>query len=210
MSRKIRQQRQKKRIIILCEGESEITYLGLSVSTYKVERRFVTVRSKPFKNLENILTELENLKPKNGKILPYEEIHLVCDKEKLSNKGRQKSYDNFTAAVKNLQKSFGTTVLKVITSFPSFEFCLLLHFPIEDSEFKKLHDDKELIKALSKQHKNYVKANKKWMEDAIFSKESERKISLFIKRAEKIKPSDNNSWTNLFETVEQIINNSIR
>ena len=210
MSRQIKSQGKKKRILLLCDGESEIVYSTLTISTHKVSERLVAVKTKPFKNLKNILIELKKLKLKTkGMKLAYEEIHLICDKEKLSNKSRQVSYQNFVAEVKKLQKEFDDTTLKIITSFPSFEFFLLLHFPLEDKEFKKLHNDKELIDLLSKQHKNYKKGDKKWMEYAIFKKDYGEKIKRAIDRAIKIKASDSNSWSNVFETVRQILNNSV-
>jgi len=208
MSRKINHQKTKKRILVLSEGKSEITYSTLTASTYKVSERLVSIAREPFKNLENLLKELEKRKPQKGKILPYEEIHLLCDKENLSNKARQKSYKIFVAEIKKLQKDFKNTDLKIITSFPSFEFFLLLHFPITETEFKKLHSDKELLQLLSKQHKNYTKGNQKWLEDSIFNKDSAEKITRAITRAEKLNHSDNNSWSDVFQTVRQIINNS--
>jgi hypothetical protein len=208
MARGIRQQGKKKRILVLCDGESEITYSKLVVSSYNVNKNSVTVVNKPFKNLGNMLAELESRKPEKKEILKYEEIHLICDKEKLSNKSRQASYEKFVAGVNGMRKTFGSTAIKIITSFPAFEFFLSLHFPIKDNEFKKLHTDKELIELLSGQQKNYAKGNEKWLKDAIFSRNPEEKIKQAIERASKIKPSDNNSWSNVFETVRQIINNS--
>lgn len=209
MQRQIRQQGKKKRIFALCDGKSEIEYLTLTTSAYNVDKRLVKIENRPFKNSEEMLAELEKLKPKKKSIkLAYEEIHLICDKEKLENKSRQTSYRKFTTEIKKLQKHFGTTTLKIITSFPTFEFFLLLHFPLKDGEFKKLHDNKELIKLLSSQYKSYSKGSRKWMEDAIFNKEFEKKINLALDRAERIKTSDSNSWTKIFETVRQIIDNS--
>lgn len=209
MSRKARQQGKKKKILILCGGESESVYLNLTVSAYNVDRRrFITIERKIYKNLEDMEARLEDLKPKRGEINRFDEIHLICDKEKLSNKVRQISYNKLKTKINELQKSFVDTELKIIASFPSFEFPLLLHFPIKDAEFSRLHDDKELKTLLSKQHKNYAKGDQKWMEGAIFSKEFDANISRAINRSEKIKTSDNNSWTDLFKTVKQIINNS--
>jgi hypothetical protein len=208
MARKTGAQGKKKRILVLCDGESEITYSSLTVSAYNVNKNLVTVVKKPFKNLETMLAELGNRKPKKKEILKYEEIHLICDKEKLSNKSRQISYEKFIDEVNKIRKSFGSTTIKIVASFPTFEFFLSLHFPIKDKEFKKLHNDRELIELLSKQHQNYTKGSEKWLKDAIFNKHFEEKISLAIERASQIKPSDSNSWSDVFETVRQIINNS--
>ncbi|MBU6339119.1 MAG: RloB domain-containing protein [Rickettsiales bacterium] len=209
MSRKItHHQGRKKRILILCDGESEITYLKLTVAAYNVDKDLVTIINKPFKNLENVLLELEKRKPERKAILKYEEIHLICDKEELNNKKRQNSYQSFIKKVDQIRKSFATTKLKIIDSFPTFEFFLLLHFPLESKTFKKLHSNKELINLLSKQCKNYNKGNEKWLKDSIFSNDYKEKIKRAIDRAIKIKVSDNNSWSKVFETIQQIINNS--
>lgn len=199
-------QLKKRRILLLCDGESEIAYFKLLKKKLKVNKSLI-IHNKPLKNLESILHKLYRIKPAKGKRLEYEEIHLICDQEDISKKERHKSYEKFVVEIKKLNKEFKETDIKIISSFPDFEFWLLLHFPIKDSEYKKLYKSSDLKKILSKFHSKYQKGNEKWLENAIFN--DIKTVKIAINRADKIQKSDNNCWTRVCDTVRQIFNNSI-
>ena len=160
MPRKTRSQNKHKKILILPEGQSELLYLKLVTSEYRpLKRNLTNINNKPFKNLEEITKEVKRLaKEYRDRNLPYDEIHIICDKESLSNKSRQKSYQNLEKEKNIINNAVKETEIKIISSFPTFEFFLILHFK-KIKNFKKLHTDKSLKEILSNQHIKYKKAN---------------------------------------------------
>ncbi len=222
MARKNRSQsQQKKNILLFCDGDTEIKYFKILKKVLGIKSSLLHISDMPMRNIKNYLEKAKKIKDNPRDYKDFLEIHFICDVEDLHKNSHNKTrIINFEKEISEINKYFKKMKrgridlqLKIIDSFPSFEFWLLLHSPkIENKDFNKLYSNEELVRKLKEKYQ-YKKGDLTWLEKILFSnKENARDVIIgAIQRAEKTKKTEesfNQSYTMVFETARQALINS--
>ncbi|MDA9231272.1 RloB family protein [Rickettsiales bacterium] len=207
-------------MLLFCDGATEIKYFKILKKVLDIKSNLLCISDTPIKNIENYRIKANKIKDNPRIYEDFLEIHFICDIEDMHknhhNKARITNFEKEIFEInKYLNKIKQDLQIKIIDSFPSFEFWLLLHFPkIKDKDFNKLYSNNEIKKKLEKVMScKYKKADESWLKKLLSSNKEEVKDIMIraIQRAKKTKKEEeffNQSYTMVFETVRQALINS--
>ncbi|MBO6086132.1 MAG: RloB domain-containing protein [Acetobacter sp.] len=193
-------------MIISTEGETEEEYFKACKEVCKKEYSLIIINKKNRSSPLQIVQALEEKKTTLDDCMKHVAVFFaVFDHKKDPNTGK----DVYNEAIKLCKKNKFTP----ITSKPSFEFWLLLHFTYMDREMTPEKAEEELKKIYkSKLNKDYEKGSsntfkntKSLLGDAIkhaeetWKKERERACS-----KEKSRQKEKSSYTNVHELIQKL------
>jgi len=145
-----------KKVLIVCEGsKTELFYFQDLVAFYKLS----TANVKVIDNDETCPLRIfkfakDFAKKEKKKGSPFDLIYCVFDKD---------THVHFNKAIEEIQKQPKLPLYHAVTSIPSFEYWLLLHFKISTKPYSRTHKKSIgdlVLSDLKKEYKAYEKASK--------------------------------------------------
>lgn len=147
-----------KRVLVVCEGETEVSYFQEAREHYKLNALDVEINNKGTSDPKNIVAFAKNLFTKaRNEGNPFDLVFLVFDKD---------NADRYNAAVQAIASSKPKNTFFAIGSVPCFEYWLLLHFKYSTSHL----DSARQAETELKKHMPDYKKNKKSLFNQLVNK----------------------------------------
>jgi hypothetical protein len=181
----------KKRVLIVCEGETEVSYFLEAREHYKLNALDVEINNKGTPDPKNIVNFAKNLFTKaRNEGNPFDLVFLVFDKDDVH---------RYNAAVQAIASSKPQNTFFAIGSVPRFEYWLLLHFKCWASHLEGAKTEIQL-----KKHMPDYKKNKKGLfRKLVHQLEQAKKNAKETLQACEINNTDNPS-TRVHELIETL------